>query len=99
MKSIENELKSIIDSIGDRDLSLEEEFIDGFKSGVEFAQRWIPVDEELPPNRETVLIKYLKDGKEKKSCGQIVLDSIEIYWQSGSWTQIPVTHWRPIELS
>lgn len=76
-----------------------ENHITDFKEGAEFAQKWIPVDEELPPNRETVLIKYLKDGKEKKSCGQIVLDSIEIYWQSGSWTQIPVTHWRPIELS
>ena len=74
-------------------------FISDFKSGVEFAQRWISVNDELPSNRETVLIKYLKDGKVKKSCGQIVLDSIEIYWQSGSWTQIPVTHWRPIELS
>ena len=90
MKSIEKQAKIMYDDAKN---------IGAFINGVEFAQRWIPVDEELPPNRETVLIKYLKDGKEKKSCGQIVLDSIEIYWQSGSWTQIPVTHWRPIEIS
>jgi hypothetical protein len=36
-------------------LTIEEAFI----AGVEFAQRWIPVDEELPENIDNVLIKIL----------------------------------------
>ena len=31
-----------------------------FKAGVEFAQRWIPVEEELPPIGEMVLTKMEK---------------------------------------
>jgi hypothetical protein len=34
-----------------------EAFNSGFISGVEFAQRWILVEEEEPINREKVLIK------------------------------------------
>lgn len=40
-----------------------------FKNGVEFAQKWIPVKEELPPFEnsplsETVLVKEIEDGSE-----------------------------------
>lgn len=63
------------------------------------AQRWIPVEEEEPKNREKVLIKWSNDGKEIKSCGSLVIDSsLGKYWQSGGATQLNVTHWRPIEL-
>ena len=33
-------------------------FIDYFTAGIEFAQRWIPIEEELPPIDEYVLIRY-----------------------------------------
>ena len=36
--------------------------MDAFKAGVEFAQRWIPVDEVRMPNRRNILIK-LESGK------------------------------------
>jgi hypothetical protein len=77
-----------------------EAFDSGFKSGIEFAERWISVEEEEPINREKVLIKWLKDGREIKSCGSLVLDSsLGKYWQSGGATQLTVTHWRPFERS
>jgi hypothetical protein len=34
-------------------------FENGFKSGVEFAQRWIPVEEELPPKLKRVNCQVL----------------------------------------
>lgn len=46
-----------------------------FKAGLEFAQRWIPVEEEEPKNREKVLIKWINEDSEIKSCGSLVLDS------------------------
>jgi hypothetical protein len=97
MKSINQAAKEYAEMRSSSPVFIENHITD-FKEGVEFAQRWISVDDELPSDRETVLIKYLKDGKEKKSCGQIVLYSIEVYWQSGAWTQIPVTHWRHIDV-
>ena len=36
---------------------------DIFKAGVEFAQRWIPVEEELPEIGEKVITKMAKDKR------------------------------------
>lgn len=59
-------------------------------------ERWIPVSEKEPQNREKVLIKWIQDGREIKSCGSLVTDSqLGKYWQSGGATQMKVTHWRP----
>ena len=38
-------------------------FGNGFKAGVEFAQRWIPVEEELPKIGEKVITKMTKDKR------------------------------------
>lgn len=61
-----------------------------FKSGVEFAQRWIPVEEELPPLSQKVLCKdstvfdvYLFESNTDRDI------KIEV---------CEVTHWRPIEI-
>lgn len=68
----------------------------GFISGVAWAERWIPVEEELPDNQDIVLVKtdkgcvstaYLHGKKSGFICyGQ------EAYNDFGE-----VTHWRPIE--
>ena len=68
----------------------------GFISGVAWAERWIPVEEELPDNQDIVLIKtdkgcvstaYLHGKKSGFICyGQ------EAYNDFGE-----VTHWRPIK--
>ena len=63
-----------------------------FKAGVEFAQRWIPVEEELPtPNQWLIVKKHngLKLG---------MYYDAEKRFMSGSSDQTrQVTHWRPIE--
>ena len=62
-------------------------FENGFKAGVEFAQEWISVKDELPAPGITVLIK------DKNSY---------IGWSSirfGDWDykfKKTITHWRPI---
>ena len=62
-----------------------------FKAGVEFAQRWISVEEELPETiddekiflREPILIRNI-DG---------ALQVLNTFSNIGTYT-----HWRPIEL-
>lgn len=66
-----------------------------FRSAVAWAERWIPVEEDLPDNQDIVLVKtdkgcvstaYLHDKKSGFICyGQ------EAYNDFGE-----VTHWRPI---
>ena len=74
-------------------------FGNGFRAGVEFAQRWIPIKEEEPPLYITVLVKlfngryftakYIKSSK----CRE---DDV---WSDGfSYYPVNDTHWRPIEL-
>lgn len=67
----------------------------GFKAGVEFAQRWIPVEEELPETNEF---------KESKIClvkNRCAIDIGRYYSNHNRWFlasgNFKVTHWRPIE--
>lgn len=86
-RSYENKIQFILDN-------------EAFKKGVEFAQRWIPVEEELPEegtnflhHNRFVLIKLL-DGKIKTALlmhGVWYFD--ELFHQNAI-----ITHWRPIEL-
>lgn len=99
MKTINEETKEFIDSFkyeryADKLIAL------CFKAGVNFAQRWIPVDEELPEGIAILMIE---------NCN---IDVVVGYYQNGKWicrlfvpTGISdfeindkVTHWRPIEL-
>ena len=77
----------------------KEDFEKSFKAGSEFAQRWIPIEEEEPPLYITVLVKlfngryftakYIKSSK----CRE---DDV---WSDGfSYYPVNDTHWRPIEL-
>ena len=78
---------------------LEDYIAESFKEGVEFAQRWIPIEEEEPPLYITVLVKlfngryftakYIKSSK----CRE---DDV---WSDGfSYYPVNDTHWRQIEL-
>lgn len=54
-----------------------------FKAGVEFAQRWIPVEEELPNECTFVLTKYK--------------NTYSVSWYDGEFNEMyNPTHWRPI---
>ena len=65
---------------------------EAFKKGVAFAQRWIPVDEELPKDRLQVLCK-----------GDGFIEVLTYNNQFGDWESnvdmeavFYVTYWRPI---
>ena len=98
MKTIKEKLKFYLD------LPIDEEHHIGFKlgfmKGFEFAQRWIPVKEELPEqvcesgDSNQVLIKtehgYISTGIYDHSVNKWINDIPNRYFMS-------VTHWRPIE--
>ena len=73
-----------------------------FKAGVEFAQRWIPIEEELPEVGEIVLVRT-KINK-VTTCEMYIpkdyLDNIlgEKEWAASYNFKQAITHWRPIEL-
>lgn len=68
----------------------------GFKAGVDFAQRWIPVEEELPETNEFEESKIcLIKGKFGIDIGRYYSYSKNWYLSSGNFQ---VTHWRYIEL-
>jgi hypothetical protein len=67
-------------TIGDLDKS--------FMAGVEFAQRWIPVDEELPPIGIKVIVKFKNYDEEYIDSFTYCGDIDELCY---------IVDWRPIE--
>jgi len=59
-----------------------------FIAGVEFAQRWIDVKDELPTEQGRFLLKHRKYGVHSGTLMDLV----------GEFKIGEVTHWRPIEL-
>ena len=88
-------MKTIKEGALDHILNTMGEFLhkdQSFSAGVEFAQRWIPVKEELPELKSIVL------------CVNGFSPFIAIYEGEQDGFRIPntigeytVTHWRPIE--
>lgn len=78
------------------------DFTTSFIEGVEFAQRWIPVEEELPEVGEIVLVRT-KINK-VTTCEMYIpkdyLDNIlgEKKWAASYNFKQAITHWRPINL-
>ena len=60
----------------------------GFVAGVEFAQRWISIDEELPPVSQQVIVKLKNNWH---ACTWLLGDGTFAY-------NIKPTHWRYIDL-
>lgn len=67
--------------------------IKDFKAGVEFAQRWIPVEEELPEDFTSVLVRDNRCGQTR--CAALFQDGK--FYPDFLITHEQVTHWRPIE--
>lgn len=63
-------------------------FGNGFKKGVDFAQRWIPIEEELPEKSKQVIVK-LENGWH--TCTWITEDGTFAF-------NVKPTHWRHIDL-
>lgn len=84
---------------------LGEDMIFPFEAGVEFAQQWIDVKDELPKrggsffnDSDTVLIKIrLENGAIKVLTGHYDLDYKNWHIDADNYNEIVITHWRPIE--
>ena len=94
MKTIEEAAKEyVIQLSGDGDLfgKLKKprgagiELLEAFKSGVEFAQRWIPIEEDLPTSENYEYERCLW----KNANGTI--------WFGSAYQSQKPTHWRPLE--
>ena len=77
-------------------------FGNGFKKGVEFAQRWIPVEKKLPEVSEIVLVKT-KINKVTTCEMYIPKDYLgnilgEKEWAASYNFKQAITHWRPVNL-
>mgnify|MGYP003591329517 CR=1 FL=1 len=73
----------------------EQETQDAFKKGVEFAQRWTSVEEELPPLGVPVICKYSMFGKEYHWAGTFYTEERIMHFIK---KHLQITHWRLIEL-
>ena len=73
---------------------------DIFKAGVEFAQEWISVEEELPEIGEKVITKMTKDKRTSYGIATRIREEWEInaHWIDHTFSHMNITHWRPIEL-
>ena len=101
MKTIEQALDEAYKNAGSNAY-----FGNGFRAGIEFAQRWMSVDEELPEIDEQVLAK--KELRHGDTCVQNFYSIVtrmtpSCEWEGVKWSDVGfnrgiVTHWRPIEL-
>jgi len=83
-------------------MSLHDREFLAFTKGVEFAQRWIPIGEELPPLNEYVLFKY-SEGEHCVGCLNVYGYYCSPYMpKENDYASIhllsEVTHWRHIEV-
>ena len=81
-----------------------------FKAGVEFAQRWIPVEEELPEESQdwhherNQNYKYYDNVLCKSKNNKVFVArrysflNGNIKWNVSSTSENSITHWRQIEL-
>ena len=103
MKTIEEAAKEFGRSVGDGtgNIDCANTAMDGFEAGVEFAQRWIDVKDELPLTDD---IKYLVRTKSDGIC-LLPFNNYHQCWDDEDGDDYftdaiggKVTHWRPIEL-
>ena len=86
--------------------SMADKSEEDFKAGADFAQRWISVEEELPPIGEMVLTKMEKrhgDTWVQHYYSTATRLENQGEWQDVNWVDHSmsfghITHWRPIEL-
>lgn len=73
---------------------------DIFKAGVEFAQEWISVEEELPEIGEKVITKMTKDKRTSYGIATRIREEWEInaHWIDHTFSNMNITHWRYINL-
>ena len=70
MKTIEEAARDYALSREDNDYTIETEM--AFESGVEFTQRWIPVEEELPEIGEKVITRIANSRNHRISANKLL---------------------------
>ena len=103
MKTIEQAAQELADKFvkeGQFYSANSNDFIDSFKAGAEFAQRWISVEEELPPIGEKVITKMTKDKRTAYGIATRIREEweINVHWVDHTFSNMTITHWRPIEI-
>ena len=87
MKTVQSEAEEICIYVDDS-CDAKTVAYESFLSGVEFAQRWIPIEEELPEKSKQVIVK-LENGWH--TCTWITEDGTFAF-------NVKPTHWRYIDL-
>ena len=87
MKTVQSEAEEICIYVDDS-CDAKTVAYESFLSGVEFAQRWIPIEEELPEKSKQVIVK-LENGWH--TCTWITGDGTFAF-------NVKPTHWRYIDL-
>ena len=79
---------------------IEDWFKDAFKAGAEFAQRWVSVEEELPEIGEKVITKMTKDKRTAYGIATRIREEwgINAHWIDHTFSNMNITHWRPVNL-
>ena len=97
MKTIDEAAQEYALGREDNDYTIETEM--AFESGVEFAQRRIPVEEELPDEKNGYINKEVI-AFTSDNCAHVLIYDDYIGWlPNGTDADIDnITHWRPIEL-
>ena len=81
MKTIEAAAENSYGRLSIRTEIEERDFKGGFAIGVEFAQRWIPISEEFPPEDVAIIFKFTKEVEKVYCklgwvcCGIVLLDN------------------------
>ena len=99
MKTVQSEAEEICIYVDDS-CDAKTVAYESFLSGVEFAQRWIPIEEELPDIGEKVITKMTKDKRTSYGIATRIREEWEInaHWIDHTFSHMNITHWRPIEL-
>jgi hypothetical protein len=83
----------IVDYLFEENGHFSQHEYDLINAGVEFAQRFIPIEKELPPIHVDVILKC-ESGFIDKGC--LIHQSGDNMFSSSSGDLDIVTHWRPI---
>ena len=71
-----------------------------FKQGVEYAQKWIPVEEELPPKEKDTDESEIVLIRETQDFGNFFLGWYDYHQKAWFMVyrlhQVKPTHWRPV---
>lgn len=73
------------------------ELTEAFSNGVAWAERWIPVEEELPKDTKPVLVRGIVEINPEKPIVTVIGRFYKSGFQSSTYYKVTPTHWRLID--